>query len=107
MKPYYQEDGITIYHGDCREVLSELEPDLLIADPNYGETSLSWDERCSNWTMVIPFSVRQLWCFGSMRFFLEMSRFNFNGWRFAQDLVWEKQNGSGFAVDRFNRTHEL
>lgn len=25
MKPYYDEGGITIYHGDCREVLPELE----------------------------------------------------------------------------------
>ena len=25
MKPYYEHAGITIYHGDCREVLPELE----------------------------------------------------------------------------------
>lgn len=24
MKPYYEEDGITIYHGDAREVLPQL-----------------------------------------------------------------------------------
>lgn len=24
MKPYYEEDGITIYHGDCREILPTL-----------------------------------------------------------------------------------
>jgi DNA modification methylase len=28
MKPYYDEDGITIYHGDCREVLPTLGPGL-------------------------------------------------------------------------------
>lgn len=34
MKPYYQEDGIVIYHGDCLEVLHELEPvDVIITDP--------------------------------------------------------------------------
>ncbi len=33
-KPYYQEDGIVIYHGDCREVMLELEPvDAIITDP--------------------------------------------------------------------------
>jgi len=31
----------------------------------------------------------------------------FSIWEFAQDVVWEKQNGSGFTVDRFNRVHEL
>jgi len=38
MKPYFEEDGITIYHGDCREVLPTLDrPDVVIADPPYGE----------------------------------------------------------------------
>ena len=37
MEPYYDKDGITIYHGDCREVLPSLEPcDLLLTDPPYG-----------------------------------------------------------------------
>ncbi len=37
MKPYFQRDGITIYHGDCREVLPSLPPaDLLLTDPPYG-----------------------------------------------------------------------
>ncbi len=37
MKPYYQQDGITIYHGDCREVLPELQLfDLCLTDPPYG-----------------------------------------------------------------------
>lgn len=35
MKPYYDEDGITIYHGDCREVLPGLESDALITDPPF------------------------------------------------------------------------
>ena len=36
-KPYYDEGGITIYHGDCREVLPMLEPvDLVLTDPPYG-----------------------------------------------------------------------
>jgi len=37
IKPYYEENGITIYHGDCREILPELEPvDLVLTDPPYG-----------------------------------------------------------------------
>jgi site-specific DNA-methyltransferase (adenine-specific) len=36
MKPYYERDGITIYHGDCREVLPMLGPvDVTITDPPY------------------------------------------------------------------------
>jgi site-specific DNA-methyltransferase (adenine-specific) len=29
-----------------------------------------------------------------------------SGWRYAQDVVWEKNNGSGIAADRFRRVHE-
>lgn len=38
MRPYFDEDGITIYHGDCRDVLPTLEvkADLLVTDPPYG-----------------------------------------------------------------------
>lgn len=38
MKPYYSEKGITIYHGDCREVLPSLSRahDVIITDPPYG-----------------------------------------------------------------------
>ena len=37
MKPYYQHDGITIYHGDCRDVLPKMQGiDLLLSDPPYG-----------------------------------------------------------------------
>jgi hypothetical protein len=37
--PYYERDGITIYHGDCREVLPLIAPgsvDLVLTDPPYG-----------------------------------------------------------------------
>jgi site-specific DNA-methyltransferase (adenine-specific) len=37
VKPYYERDGIVIYHGDCREVLPALGPvDLVLTDPPYG-----------------------------------------------------------------------
>lgn len=38
MRPYYEEAGITIYHGDCREILPQLNAsvDLVLTDPPYG-----------------------------------------------------------------------
>jgi site-specific DNA-methyltransferase (adenine-specific)/modification methylase len=40
-KPYYDEDGITIYHADCREILPHLEPvDTLITDPVWPNASV-------------------------------------------------------------------
>ena len=36
MQPYYDSNGITIYHGDCREILPNIErADLLLTDPPY------------------------------------------------------------------------
>jgi len=37
MTPYYDDGQITIYHGDCRDVLPKLNPvDLVLTDPPYG-----------------------------------------------------------------------
>ena len=37
-KPYYQDNYVTIYHGDCREILPELpKVDLVLTDPPYGK----------------------------------------------------------------------
>lgn len=34
--PYYQHNGITIYHGDCRALALPEQPALILADPPYG-----------------------------------------------------------------------
>ncbi len=37
-KPYYSDDTVTLYHGDCRDILPELdEVDHVITDPPYSE----------------------------------------------------------------------
>lgn len=42
MTPYYDQSGVTIYHGDCRDVIDQWEGvrtttfDLLLTDPPYG-----------------------------------------------------------------------
>ena len=37
IRPYYQDDYVTIYNADCRDILPELpKVDLLLTDPPYG-----------------------------------------------------------------------
>lgn len=107
MRPYFDQDGITIYHGDCREVLGALGPcDVVIADPPYGDTSLAWDVPVSGWLPLARIKPSgSLWCFGSLRMFMN-SASDWDGWTLAQDVIWEKHNGSGFHADRFKRVHE-
>lgn len=60
MTPYYRESGITIYHGDCRDILPQLgrSAAVVITDPpynagkNYGKTTndrMEWPDWCAWW----------------------------------------------------------
>lgn len=94
--------------GDCRSVLSAHGPfDCIIADPPYGDTSLDWDRIVSGWERVALECLKpsgSMWVFGSLRYLLRSGIPT--GWKLAQDIVWEKHNGSGFHADRFKRVHE-
>ena len=44
MKPFYQDEWVTIYYGDCREILPSLpKVDLVLTDPPYGVDIASKD----------------------------------------------------------------
>jgi site-specific DNA-methyltransferase (adenine-specific) len=108
--PYWEdrESGLALYHGDCREILPALglQADLVCTDPPYSETSLAWDRWPDGWPALAAAVASSMWCFGSMRMFLDR-RDEFANWKLSQDVVWEKHNGTGFAADRFKRVHEV
>jgi site-specific DNA-methyltransferase (adenine-specific) len=106
--PYYDHAGVTLYVGDCREILPALgiTADLICTDPPYQCTKLPWDRWPSGWPKVAAAVARSMWCFGSMRMFLDCCD-EFTDWKLSQDIVWEKANGTGFAIDRFKRVHEV
>lgn len=111
MKPYFEANGVTLYLGDCRDVLPTLteRPVACVADVPYGETANDWDVWPDGWvdavSTVLPKSA-SLWCFGSARMFMDR-RDDFKAWKFAQEALWVKRNGSGpTSRDRLVKLHE-
>ena len=103
---------VRIINADCRKEMPKHAPfDMIIADPPYGDTSLTWDRRVDGWESVARDCLKvsgSMWVFGSLRFFMATAvKFEAAGWRYAQEVVWEKHNGSSFHADRFKRVHEL
>ncbi len=98
MTPYYSHAGITIYHGDCLEVLPEIDSvDLVLTDPPYGITSNDWDK--------IPQLVQMWRAFDRVCHIAIMTAsqpftslvVSSNLGNFKHEWIWRKNRGSNFA----------
>jgi site-specific DNA-methyltransferase (adenine-specific) len=120
LKPYYQQDGITIYHGDCREVLPTLGPrivDLVVTDPPYGVRwrsnhrserfdFLTGDDSEDAAISSVGLIVRCLKRFAHLYFF---GRFDFQSPFLSEpvELIWDKyMTNSGDLQSPWGNQHE-
>ena len=59
MKPYYKDEWVMIYHGDCREILPELpKVDLVLTDPPYPDAHPEYGN--SDIAFLEAFTCRQI-----------------------------------------------
>lgn len=105
MTPYYERDGITIYHGDCREVLPTLGPvDHVITDPPYGigystgrrQYGIRSSTRLVNDLLVAPLlnDTAAVYVFAAPLKLDEVLRVLRSFWDVANVLCWDKGNGT-------------
>ena len=115
LESYYHDEkyGITIYHGDCREILPHLEPvDLVLTDPPYGlgeklrggKTGLmhgcfndmvdeGWDEIPDEETFRMVINAAHNYIIWGGNFFPNYLRGS------QCFLVWDKMNGTNPMAD--------
>jgi site-specific DNA-methyltransferase (adenine-specific) len=69
-KPYFEKQGITIYHGDCRDVLHLIDADLCLTDPPWGVSNNNANQkRKRGYSAYDPNQPSKDWkpCFGDDR----------------------------------------
>jgi len=92
MKPYYEHAGVTIYHGDCREVLPHVEPvDLLLTDPPYPNSTGLFDDSIDAAIEVLPL----IRCDQLMTFWSEVQHPPVGPWALVAVYIWHRTNVNG------------
>jgi site-specific DNA-methyltransferase (adenine-specific) len=106
MEPYYSDDAVTLYHGDCREVTEWLAADVLVTDPPYG---MDYESRYSGDAVVgdADTSVRD----AALAMWGKRPAMVFGSWRNArpaceQVLIWDKGDEASLGHPVFFSAHE-
>lgn len=117
MKPYYVDDLVTLYHGDCLEVAEWLDADVLVTDPPYGipggrlslhrgaqrHGDVDWDNLEARDGALVLWGQRPAAVFGSPKMLDHAP--NYRG----VPLIWDKGNipGMGDYKWPFGANYEL
>lgn len=117
MKPYYERGGISIYHGDCREVLLALSSnsvDLVLTDPPYFKVkSEAWDRQWNTpssflvWLDAVMADVHRLmkpngsmYCFASPQMAARVEVQIAERFNVLNHIVWRKEYSRHRQADK-------
>lgn len=117
MKPYYQDDYATIYHGDCRDILPELpKVELVVTSPPYDNLrdygGYSWDVESISlllWQTLIDGAV-VVWIVAdetidgseSLSSFRQAIVFCNAGFRLHDTMIWDKNSCRYIDIGKSN-----
>jgi DNA modification methylase len=112
MTPYYQDDLVTIYHGDCRDILPTLKGqsvDLLLTDPpffmpaTHYQSRVDWQRSWSDtsvlaafWSVVLDAAIPRLRTTGHLLTFCNADSYPvfypemYRRFDYLKSLVWDK-----------------
>lgn len=102
MKPYFEDDLVTLYHGDCRDVTEWLKADVLVTDPPYGMgyrsgRTKSHELIAGDANLDARDAVLEMWGTRPALVFGTWKQPRPAGVR--QLIVWDKRGGAGFSGD--------
>lgn len=98
VEPYYEQDGIVIFHADCRSIESRV-VDAIICDPPYGTTACEWDAAIpfgEMWSLLDGWRSDQtpVVLFGGQPYSSELMASNVG--EFKYEWIWEKNTSTNF-----------
>lgn len=115
MKPYYQDDYVTLFHGDCLEVTEWTTADVLVTDPPYGMSYVSRASKYNGPTdKIVNDDTTQIRDDALRMWDMEKAAIVFGTWRVErpdnvkQLVIWDKgaAPGMGDLKIPFGPSHE-
>ncbi len=98
MRPYYEDDAVTIYHGDCREIVPSLGAvDLVLTDPPYPDCHAELFHYSDDLLLTVKSVLCRQFVFWTAKTDFPLS--------YTAIHIWDKKTGCGSEYERIVERH--